>query len=55
MNNPILDKLLDLLERKYGDLSNDSGCNIATDNGWRWMSLNSIVELIEKLDEEVVY
>lgn len=50
MNNPILDKLLDLLERKYGDLSNDSGCNIATDNGWRWMSLNSIVELIEKLD-----
>ena len=37
--------LKELLENKYGDLSDDSGCYV----GGSWLSVSAIVELIEQL------
>ena len=48
MRHEALEYLKDLLERKYGDLASEQGCNI---NG-RWLSVAAIVELIEEADED---
>ena len=38
--------LLQELENKYGDLTNECGCNVQTENGFEWLSLSNIVELV---------
>ena len=45
------DELLELLEQKYGDLTDDCGCNVSTDNGWEWLSIKRIVDIINDCDE----
>lgn len=40
------DELMEALERKYGDLTDGSGCSVSTDNGWEWLSVADIVEVI---------
>lgn len=50
MNNIILQEVLDRIEAQYGDLTNESGCSISTDNGWAWLSVANIVEIIERVD-----
>lgn len=44
------DELLKAIEKKYGDLSDDSGAYADTDHGFEWLSVAAIVELIESLD-----
>lgn len=39
-------ELLKEIEEKYGDLTNESGCSVSTDNGFEWLSLSNIVELV---------
>lgn len=39
-------ELLELLQDKYGDLTDECGCSISTDNGYQWLSLSNIVELV---------
>lgn len=41
-------RLKQLIERKYGDLDNDRGCNV---NG-QWLSVAAIVELIDQAATE---
>ena len=48
MKHEVLEYLLKLIRRKYGDLSNDSGCYI---NG-RWLSVEAIVNLIDEADRK---
>ena len=38
--------LLQALEEKYEDLTNECGCNVRTENGYEWLSLSNIVELV---------
>lgn len=45
------DELLELLERKYGDLTDNSGCSVSTDNGWEWLSVADIVAVINECME----
>jgi hypothetical protein len=45
------EELLELLEEKYGDLTDDSGCSVSTDNGWEWLSVADIVDVINKCTE----
>lgn len=49
MNNEILQILLDELEKRYGDLNDDSGCYTRND---RWLSVERIAKLIRRIDEE---
>jgi hypothetical protein len=39
-------ELLEMLEKKYGDLNDDGGCYVVTNNGHEWLSINAIVEII---------
>ena len=48
MKNAALQNLIDLLERKYGSLEDGRGCYVND----VWLSISSIVELIEKVDEK---
>ena len=48
MKNVALQNLVDLLERKYGSLEDGRCCYV---NG-AWLSVPSIVELIERVDEK---
>ena len=45
------EELLEALERKYGDLTNDCGCSVSTENGWKWLSVANIVDVINSCDE----
>ena len=45
------EELLKSLEKKYGDLTNDLGCTVLTDNGYRWLSIERIVEIINDCAE----
>lgn len=38
--------LLKVLEEKYEDLTDESGCYVRTSNGNEWLSLSNIVELV---------
>lgn len=38
--------LLKEIEEKYEDLTDECGCNIATEHGYEWLSLSNIVELV---------
>lgn len=48
MKNAALQDLLDLLERKYGDLEDGRGFYV----DGAWLSVTSILELIECVDEK---
>ena len=54
MKNKVLDYLESLLERKYGDLNDNSGCYCYNDETGEheWMSVKEFVRLIEMADEE---
>ena len=51
LNNMILQEVLDRIEAKYGDLENERGAYISTDNGYEWLSVANIVEIIQRVDE----
>ena len=55
MNNECLQSLLDRLEDKYGDLDNNYGCYVSTNNGSQWLSVQEIVDLIIMIDNEYEY
>ena len=42
------DELLELLERKYGNLSDTGGCYVSTEQGYEWLSVANIVEIIKQ-------
>ena len=53
MRHESLEYLLELLERKYGDLEDNSGCYLRNEYGEaEWFSVAEIVRLINKADEE---
>lgn len=45
------EELLEALERKYGDLTDNCGCSVSTENGWKWLSVADIVDVINSCDE----
>jgi hypothetical protein len=49
-NNYILQEVLDRIEAKYGDLNNERGCSVYTENGYVWLSVADIVQIIERVD-----
>lgn len=49
-NNYILQEVLDRIEARYGDLTNERGCSVSTDNGYVWLSVADIVNIIERVD-----
>jgi hypothetical protein len=51
LNNVVLQEVLDRIEAKYGDLEDERGCSVSTDNGWEWLSVAEIVRIIERVDE----
>ena len=54
MKNKVLAYLETLLEQKYGDLNDTSGCYCHNDETGEneWMSVKEFVRLIEMADEE---
>ena len=43
-----------MLERKYGDLTDNRGCYVRNEYGeHEWFSVAEVVRLIEQADEEV--
>lgn len=52
VKNEILQALLEKLEKKYGELDNRRGCSVSTDDGWSWLSVADIVDVIIAVDEE---
>lgn len=54
MKHESLEYLKELLERKYGDLDDNSGCYLRNEHGEpEWFSVAEIVKLIDRADEEV--
>ena len=49
-NNYILQEVLDRIEAKYGNLTDERGCSVYTDNGYAWLSVANIVDIIERVD-----
>ena len=49
MYHNILNRVLEALKEKYGDLDDDCGCY--KDNG-QWFSIARVVEIIKEVDEE---
>ena len=48
------EELLELIERKYGDLNDDGGCYVYHNyNGeeYQWLSVKEIVDLIDYCEE----
>ena len=43
-------ELLELLEKKYGDLTDTCGCSVQTENGYEWLSVADIVDIINECD-----
>ncbi len=53
MKHKSLEYLLELLERKYGELDNDFGCWYNNEFGEpEWFSLEEVVKLVHRADEE---
>ena len=42
------DELLELLANRYGDLTDTCGCNVWTENGYEWLSVADIVDIINE-------
>ena len=51
LNNIVLQEVLDRIEMRYGDLDNETGCYISTDEGYRWLSVSEIVDIIQRVDQ----
>lgn len=51
LDHVILQEVLDRIEARYGDLENECGAYISTDNGYEWLSVANIVEIILRVDE----
>jgi hypothetical protein len=49
-NNYILQEVLDRIEARYGDLNNEGGCSVPTKDGYVWLSVADIVQIIEHVD-----
>lgn len=45
------DELLEALEKKYGDLTNDCGCSVHNGKGYEWLSIKRIVDIINDCTE----
>ena len=43
-------ELLKAIENKYEDLTDESGCSVSTTNGFKWLSVSNIVELVHDCD-----
>lgn len=54
MKYKVLEYLKGLLEKKYNNLDDDSGCNIFNSdiNEYEWLSVKAIIKLIDQTDEE---
>lgn len=53
MKHEALEYLKEMLERKYGDLEDNSGCYLYNEYGEpEWFSVAEIVKLIDRADEE---
>lgn len=39
-------ELLTAIEEKYEDLTDERGCSISTNNGFEWLSVSNVVELV---------
>ena len=52
-NNEIIQALLEMLETKYGDLTDNNGCYSynARTNEYEWFSIAEIVSVINEVDE----
>lgn len=50
LNNVILQEVIDRIEAKYGDLTDERGCYVSTDDGHAWLSVANIVDIIERVD-----
>lgn len=40
------EELLEAIERKYGDLNDECGCNVYVNGEWEWLSVKDIVDII---------
>ena len=40
------EELLEALERKYGDLTDERGCSVHNGEDWEWLSVADIVSVI---------
>ena len=38
------------MEEKYEDLTDESGCSVRTENGYEWLSISNIVELVHSCE-----
>lgn len=43
-------ELLELLEQKYGDLTDECGCSVYVNGEYEWLSVADIVRIIEACD-----
>lgn len=50
LNNVVLQEVIDRIEAQYGDLTDERGCYVNTDNGHAWLSVANIVDIIERVD-----
>ena len=44
------EELLSAIEEKYGDLTDTCGCSVFTENGYIWLSVADIVDIINECD-----
>ena len=52
VKDELLQEVLNRLEKKYGNLNNPCGCSVSTDNGYEWLSVSKIVDIIVEVDED---
>ena len=45
------EELLEMLERKYGNLNDGSGCSIYVNGEYEWLSIKDIVDIINDCTE----
>ena len=45
------EELLELLERKYGNLNDSCGCNVFVNGDYEWLSVKDIVDVINDCEE----
>lgn len=45
------EELLEALESKYGNLTDKRGCSVSTEDGWEWLSVADIVNVINSCEE----
>lgn len=45
------EELLEMIERKYGDLENNRGCYVHNGEDYEWLSIADIVDIINDCEE----